>query len=141
MLKITRLLSLTATFSFCLQSVAASTPIHISGDLIGKVPARNSLVVPVDGCHANNRYHYVDEIGEEAEHRHRGNSCRVEIRRKRAPEHCHKSGQRHRHRGYGRTTHSHFQKNCEVDVWKQRKNNSGRSERGCIKVGPVLFCP
>ena len=134
--RLSPVVGLVAISAFCLETVALSAPINPANH----VPAGSSLVQLVDGCHANTRYHYVDEIGEEARHRHRGNNCRVQIlERPRRPVHCHDNGQRHSHRGYGRVTHSHYQDDCGVDVW--RKREGGGSSKGCIKVGPVLFCP
>jgi len=135
--------SLAAMLAFCLNTVAASAPVMVDTSTLNNIVPKDELVQKVHRCHSNNRYNYVEEIDDEALHRHRGNSCRVQIieerRRPRRIEHCHSGGQRHRHRGFGRTTHSHFQRSCEVDEWRQHRG--GGSTRGCIKVGPVTFCP
>ncbi|MEM9279600.1 MAG: hypothetical protein AAGA76_13590 [Pseudomonadota bacterium] len=121
-----------------METVALSAPVNPG--FAFKQPAENSLVQKVHGCHANIRYNYVDEIGEEARHRHRGNSCRVEIIESHSNNnHCHADGRKHHHRNVGSKVHSHVGNSCRVDVWNQ-SGGSG-SGQGCIKVGPVLFCP
>ncbi len=101
------------------------------------------IIQKVDGCHSRFRYHYVPEIGERAEHKHRGNRCTPVILEGGGYDddyiqHCHQNAQRHRHSGVGRTTHSHYGNRCKIDVWDQYDgSNSGRN---CIKVGVVQFC-
>ncbi|MGI9350860.1 MAG: hypothetical protein ACR2O3_04795 [Rhizobiaceae bacterium] len=132
------LFSFFAIGAFCLESVAASAPVvpRLEVDRI----AEQNLIVRVDGCHANTRYHYVDEIGDEARHKHKGNSCRpVIIETQSENYHCHSDGRKHRHSGFGNKVHSHYGNSCRVDVWNQ-SGGSGTGQ-GCVKVGPVLFCP
>lgn len=131
--------SLVAIGAFCLETVAASAPIghRVSPSL----PGGNSLVQNVHGCHANTRYNYVDEIGDEARHRHRGSNCRAVIVEYDGGgnNHCHADGRKHHHSRVGNTVHSHVGNSCRIDVWNQSGGSGGG--QGCIKVGPVLFCP
>lgn len=106
--------------------------------------AGKSIVQKVDGCHRSYRFHYVPEIDERAEHKHRGNRCVPVILEGGGGydddyiQHCHRNGQRHRHSGFGRTTHSHYGSRCRIDVWEQY-DGSG-SGRNCIKIGALQFC-
>ena len=135
------ILSATAVLALMVTSATQAAPAQQSATpYVGQ-----GIVVNVDGCHSGFRYHYVPEIGERAEHRHRGNRC-VPVVLEGGDgydddyiEHCHRNGQRHRHSGFGRTTHSHYGNQCRVEVWDQYEGSG--STRGCIRIGAIRFCP
>lgn len=130
------ILSATAALALSIATAAQAAPPHQT-----LTPyAGEGIVVKVGNCHANYRTHYVDEIDDVARHKHRGNGCVPVIQGDGGGfnNHCHSNGQRHRHSGFGRTTHSHYGNQCRVDVWDQYDGNT--SGRNCIKVGAIQFC-
>ena len=100
------ILSATAALALSIATAAQAAPPHQT-----LTPyAGEGIVVKVGNCHANYRTHYVDEIDDVARHKHRGNGCVPVIQGDGGGfnNHCHSNGQRHRHSGFGRTTHSHY---------------------------------
>ena len=120
---------------------AFSAPFHP----LQKPHAGQGLAQNIDGCHRGYRYHYVPEIRDEAEHKHRGSYCVPVILENGGGYddgddyyHCHRNGQRHSHPGYGRTTHSHYGSRCRIDVWNQWQGTGAC--RNKLKIGPLTFC-
>lgn len=74
------------------------------------------LLIPVSGCHANVRTHYVPEFGRTLPHFHQGDDCRpVPAARQQddRPVDCHRDARRHRIDGI-MILHRHVGKNCAV---------------------------
>ncbi len=46
---------------------------------------------------------------------------------------CHRSVQRHLHRGYGRTYHRHVGPRCRIQVARKHRD-------GCFRIGDVRIC-
>ncbi len=133
------LLAAAVSLSFAMSDSALSAPFHpMQEPQVG-----TGMLQKVDGCHRAFRFHYVPEIGERAEHKHKGTRCVPVILEDGGGydddyDQCHEDGQRHSHPGYGRTTHSHYGRSCRVEVWDQYQG-SGNC-RNKLKVGPLTFC-
>ncbi len=135
MIKSTLIAVVTTAGLFAGAGTAVSSPAGLS--LEQALNFDTPLVQKVHNCHADMRFNYVPEVGDDVLHRHSG-SCRPVIADS-GGGHCHSDGRRHRHRGYGTVTHNHYGRSCQVDVWRERRNPG--NARGCVKVGPVTFCP
>lgn len=85
---------------------------------VQNLPAPDSLVVKIDGCHGDVRDHYVPEIGHRATHYHLRGNCRPvlveqqgEIRRPSAD--CHRDVRTHRVDGV-MLRHRHVGDDCRI---------------------------
>ena len=116
--------------SFAFLSPAGAAPFAAPG----AQPSGPNLVVPVRGCHADVRRHYVPEFARTATHRHRRNCWPVRVDRDRRD--CHRDARRHYVPGYGRVVHRHVGSNCRVRVLRRYD----RGGRDCIRIGPIRYC-
>jgi hypothetical protein len=98
-------------------------------------PSGENLVVPVRGCHADVRRHYVPEFGRTVTHRHR-RDCRP-VRVDSGPRDCHREARRHYVPGYGRVVHRHVGPNCRVRILRRWDGPGGRD---CVRIGPIRYC-
>jgi hypothetical protein len=120
---------LAASFSF--MSPAGAAPL-VSPDA---QPAAQGMVVPVRGCHADVRRHYVPEYGRTVTHRHR-RDCRPVRVDGGGGRDCHRDARRHFVPGYGRVVHRHVGPNCRVRVLRRYD----RGGRNCVQIGPIRYC-
>lgn len=85
-------------------------------------PETGLRLVPVGGCHANVRTHYVPEFDRTMAHFHRGNDCRPfpaeKLQEDGRPVDCHRDVRVHRINGV-MVRHRHVGKNCAVRVARQ----------------------
>jgi hypothetical protein len=102
----------------------------------GALPAEESLVVPVHGCHADVRRGFVNEFGRTVNHRHQRNCRPVRVTGSSA-RHCHRDVRQHYERGWGRVVHRHVGSSCRVQVYR-RYDRPGR--RDCVWIGRIRFC-
>ena len=120
--------------SFSLMSPVGAAPLAAPD----AQPTAQTMVVPVGGCHADVRRHYVPEYGRTATHRHR-RDCRP-VRDDNGwgggGRDCHREARRHYVPGYGRVVHRHVGSNCRVRVLR-RHDHGGRN---CVQIGPIRYC-
>jgi hypothetical protein len=92
-------------------------------------------VIPVGGCHADVRRHYVREFGRTVTHHHQRN-CRPVRADAGGRRDCHRDARRHFVPGYGRVVHRHVGSNCRIRILR-RYDNGGRN---CVQIGPTRYC-
>lgn len=124
---------LAASFSFITPVSAA--PLSAPAGPQSSAP---NVVVPVGGCHADVRRHYVPEYGRSVNHRHRRDCrpVRVEGGGGGGGRDCHREARRHFVPGIGSVVHRHVGPDCRVRVLR-RYDSGGRN---CVQIGPIRYC-
>jgi hypothetical protein len=121
--------------SFASVSPAATAP--YAAPASPQVAPVQNLVVPVNGCHAEDRRGYVPEFGRTVRHFHRRNCRPVRSDDRPSQRDCHRNAQRHRIPGYGGSVvHRHVGPNCRIQVLRRYD----RGGRNCVTIGPIRYC-